>query len=80
MLLLRNAPLVVLIMLFFWWDMERMKPLVKLIGLLKILGVKVGEKVDSSELKEEVVLVVLIAISLLRLFPSKIEFDIFSNK
>jgi hypothetical protein len=39
--------------------------------LLRIHGEKAGEKMDISELEEEMVLVVLIAISQLQLFLSK---------
>jgi len=44
---------------------------IKIIGLLKTLGVKAGEKMDISESKEEVVFAVSTAILLQVLFLSK---------
>jgi hypothetical protein len=58
-------------MLLLWLDMDTILLLIKIIGLLRIPGVVLGVKVDISELKEEVVLAVSIAMLPLQLFLTK---------
>ena len=67
-------------MLSPWLDMDMMMPPTMIIGLSKTHGEQAGEKADTSESEEEMVLAVSTATLPLLQFPSKYYFLIYFLK